>query len=144
MDVVPEVVSQNQLAYGNPGPEGSASMVQFSVLDLTTDAFPETRPGDLIICRHLMFHLPSHHNQLILSKLASSDASYLMLTTYLRADDNERDFVFAMGHLVNLFRSPYCVKDPHVLLRDDDHDLYVGLWKLEAGENSITGGPCLN
>lgn len=57
-----------------------------------------------------------------------------MLTTYLRADENYRDFVLAMGHHVNLFREPYCVKDPFKLVSDDDVDLYLGMWRIGGGE----------
>lgn len=88
--------------------------------------------GDLIICRHLMFHLPARDNIEIIRKLSTSSASFLILTTYLRADENSKDFVLAMGHHVNLFRSPYCIVDPAKLILDNSEDLYLGMWELDA------------
>ncbi|GMH50713.1 hypothetical protein TL16_g00845 [Triparma laevis f. inornata] len=128
MDVVGDVVSRNQEKYGN------SDRVQFRQLDLTKDPLPPMNPGDLILCRHLMFHLPPSQNLNIISKFENSGAGILMLTTYLRADENYRDFVLAMGHHVNLFREPYCVKDPFKLVSDDDVDLYLGMWRIGGGE----------
>ena len=134
MDVVNDLIVKHDAEYAdNP-------MVTFKHHDLSADPFPATREGDVIICRHLMFHLPPVHNYQILNTLASTSASYLLATTYLKAHDNSRDFVFAMGHLVNLFREPYCVRDPRELWRDDDEDLYMGLWQL--GER-LTNHSCL-
>ncbi|KAJ1413735.1 hypothetical protein B484DRAFT_435109, partial [Ochromonadaceae sp. CCMP2298] len=87
--------------------------------------------GDLILCRHLMLHLPPQDNLAVLAHLAASGARYALLTTYLRADENRKDFVFGMGHLVNLLRSPYCLPDPLRLYGDYTGDMYLGLWDLQ-------------
>ena len=133
-DVVPSVVARNRQRFADLYPS-----VRFEQADVTSlaaaDADRLFSPGDLILCRHLMFHLPSESNLKVLESLSTSRASALLLTTYLRADDNEgRDFVLAMGHKVNLFREPYCVKDPTRMVRDDDFDLYLALWERGGGE----------
>ena len=53
---------------------------------------------------------------------------FLLMKTFLRADDNNREFALAQGNLVNLFRPPYCASDPVRLWRDDIFDSFVGLW----------------
>jgi len=66
-----------------------------------------------------------------------------MLTTYVRASENSKDFVLAMGHKVNLFREPYCIKDPETLFYDDQEDLYAGVWDLRRfEEENLLGGTC--
>jgi len=128
MDVVGDVVQRNQEKYG--GEEG----VEFRQLDLTKDQLPSMDEGDLILCRHLMFHLPPAENLKIIEKFERSGAGVLMMTTYLRADENYRDFVLAMGHHVNLFRAPYCATDPFKLVSDDDLDLYLAMWRIGGGQ----------
>ena len=112
----------------------------FTAPRCSSPQLPDIFPGDLIICRHLMFHLPLHENLKVIEKLGGSAADRLMLTTFLRADDNERDFVLAMGHEVNLFRSPYCIKDPSRLIFDEQEDLYTGIWELDG--TSLLGSSC--
>jgi hypothetical protein len=136
LDVVPSVVQENAAKHGRAG-------VSFQQLDITKEPLPATGEGDLIICRHLMFHLPPADNANIVDKLSASEASLLMLTTYIKADDNERDFVFAMGHKVNLFRQPYCVRDAEQLFRDDDEDLYIGLWALDGASIRRSDDACM-
>lgn len=81
-----------------------------------------------------------HDNLQIIEKLGGSAANRLMLTTYLRADENERDFVLAMGHKVNLFRPPYCIKDPSRLVFDEQEDMYTGIWDLDG--TTLLGESC--
>jgi len=113
-------------------------VLQFLHGDLASEAFQLTlSPHDLLLCRHLMFHLPARDNMHILNKISQSGASWTLLTTYLRADDNNREFVFGLGHLVNLFRPPYCVRDPVRLYLDGLHgDMFLGLWDLQLHEES--------
>ncbi|GMI42359.1 hypothetical protein TrCOL_g8862 [Triparma columacea] len=137
IDVVSHLVEEHTAAYTNGEFKGTA---EFRRLDLTKEELPDIFPGDLIICRHLMFHLPMHDNLQIIEKLGGSAANRLMLTTYLRADENERDFVLAMGHKVNLFRPPYCIKDPSRLVFDEQEDMYTGIWDLDG--TTLLGESC--
>ena len=68
-----------------------------------------------------------------------------MLSTYLRADDNTgRDYVLALGHHVNLFRAPYCVRDPLRLYGETgQNDQFLGLWELDGRPLVTHDGPCL-
>jgi hypothetical protein len=88
-------------------------------------------PSDLILCRHLMLHLPPADNLAVLHTLANSGARWALLTTFLRADENQIEFVFGQGHHVNLLRAPYCLPDPLRLYGDYTRDMYLGLWDLQ-------------
>ncbi len=146
-DVVQSVVNSNSLRFSSLFP-----LVRFSRLDvaaLTPGSSPSPfSGGDLVLCRHLMFHLPPAANLRVLEAMEASPAEAIMLTTFLRADDNTaRDFVLAMGHKVNLFREPYCVSDPDSLVRDDDEDMYLGVWerdkKAARSPPIVRGGSCM-
>ena len=96
---------------------------------------PETVP-ELVFVRALQWHLPIQDNLRVLKRLTHFGANYVMLSTRLRADRNLVDFVPAMGHPVNLFRPPYCIRDPLALYKDGqtEVDVYIGLWKIEVDQ----------
>ena len=101
------------------------------------DALGLRAPSALVLCRHLLFHLPPTEGARVLHHLATSGARWLLTSTYLRADDlrDKRDFVLANGHRTNLMLPPYCARDPERLYRDapDTPDQYLGLWDLAKG-----------
>ena len=88
----------------------------------------------LILCRHLLFHLPVRDGRAVLRHLFQSSASYLLTSTYVRADDFDSSYILANGHRTNLLRRPYCARDPSRLYLDAHADQYLGLWELGAGE----------
>ena len=88
-------------------------------------------PGPmLVLCRHMMLHLPPADNLAALQRLEGSGAHFLLLTTFLRSNSNNESFVLAGGHPVNLFRRPYCLRDPLRLYPDNGRDVFLGLWAL--------------
>ena len=62
----------------------------------------------------------------------------------MRADENERAFVLADGHAVNLFRAPYCLRDPLVLFPDNAPDVYVGVWSLPGAHPGESVPPLMD
>ena len=88
----------------------------------------------MILCRHLLFHLPVDDGRAVLRHLFQSSASYLLTSTYVRADDYDSSYILANGHRTNLLRRPYCARDPSRLYLDAHADQYLGLWELGAGE----------
>ena len=58
----------------------------------------------LILCRHLLFHLPVQDGRAVLRHLHASGASYLLTSTYVRADDYDSSYILANGHRTNLLR----------------------------------------
>ena len=88
----------------------------------------------LILCRHLLFHLPVQDGRAVLRHLHGSGAAYLLTSTYVKADDFDSSYILANGHRTNLLKRPYCARDPARLYLDAHADQYLGLWDLRAGE----------
>jgi len=141
-DISTRVIEQNRHRLATVQGEGSAALslqmsaasAQFMVLDLVEDTIPAT---DLLFCRHLMFHLTPAHNMRLLRRFERSGAKYLMATTYLRANENDKDFVLAFGHKVNLFRPPYCMRDPLRMYVDGEADMMLGLWQIADDDGNV-------
>jgi len=91
----------------------------------------------LLFMRHLQFHLTIEENLSVLHHIEfisnNSAVKYVMLSTYLRGNENDEDYLLASGHKINLFKWPYCLHDPLQLVKDGDFDLYMGLWELKPG-----------
>ena len=140
-DVSTTLIQNNRIKYPNK---------QFFVADLVEgeglnnirvvrdDAIDKTSTSrtvpELVFVRALQWHLPIQDNLRVLKRLTHFGAKYVMLSTHLRADRNLVDFVLVMGHPVNLFRPPYCIRDPLALYKDGktEVDVYIGLWKIEV------------
>jgi hypothetical protein len=118
---------------------------RFLRMDIVEDEIPDE--FDLILIRHLMIHLRPDENLRILSKLSrlgekrtgEKRSRYVMMTTHLRADENEDEFMFVYGHEINLFKRPYHIRDPLRLYRDGKEDMYIGLWDISDGMPPLIG-----
>lgn len=133
MDVVPSVIERNKAVFSERFPTAYADgRITFRQFDIAIDNLPLLRDTDLLIVRHLMFHLPAADNSAILWKISGSNIRWVLMSTYLRADRNGDDFILAVGHAVNLFRAPYCACDATLLYRDAEPDQYLGLWDLSS------------
>ena len=135
-DISNVVVRENRERYGADNP-----FFRFEQFDAVDRPLPHGR-FDFIFCRHLMFHLTPQHSLRLMKRFEQSGAKYLMMTTYLRADENEKDFVLAFGHRINLFRKPYCIRDPMRLYVDGEADMMLGLWQLSDDTGKVL--PLLN
>ena len=99
--------------------------------------------GVVVVVRQLMQHLSRVECLQVLlnfKELASKTQTpvYVMLTTYLRGNGNEdEEYLLATGHKINLFKYPFCVKDPISMVYDGVPDMFLGLWKVE--EEGILG-----
>ena len=104
----------------------------------TLDCARKRGGQSLLLVRHLMFHLTIQENLKVLQRIERlshgvAGIKYVMMSTYLRANENEEDFLLASGHKINLFEWPYCVKDVVHLNKDGDSDLGLGLWDIGKG-----------
>ena len=131
-DISGLIVRENQRRFAGLSP--SFNFAQFDVVE--QDIVPAGR-FDVIFCRHLMFHLTPEHNLRLLKRFERSGAKYLMATTYLRADENDKDFVLAFGHKVNLFRPPYCMRDPLRIYADGEADMMLALWQIADDDGNV-------
>ena len=70
----------------------------------------------LLFMRHLQFHLTIEENLSVLHHIEfisnNSAVKYVVLSTYLRGNENDEDYLLASGHKINLFQWPYCLHDP--------------------------------
>ena len=149
-DIVSDLLDRNRQLY---------PMKSFFFLDLADSTAPQTlttilQKADasttLILCRHLLFHLPPDDGRTVLSHLIHSGARWLLTSTYLRADDlapsddddDSTSFVLANGFHVNLFRPPFCAPDPLRLYRDASYDQFLALFDLHAWAASSWGNDC--
>ena len=131
IDVVQSVIEKNRQEHP------SLTFMALDVADETSvDQLRSLVRGrrTLILCRHLLFHLPVPDGRAVLGHLFQSSASYLLTSTYVRADDFDTSYVLANGHRTNLLKRPYCARDPERLYLDAHADQYLGLWDLRAGE----------
>jgi len=129
-DVSAVVVERNRVAH-----EALHPSWRFEVVDAVEGpplARLLTATPALVLCRHMMYHLPPADNLRALQRLEASGASYLLLTTHLRSNLNLEPFALAAGHPINLFRRPYCLRDPLRLFPDNGRDAFLGLWLLPA------------
>jgi len=139
MDVAETVVKRNEDRFRHLG-----GQVEFRHIDVVADSLPPLLSTDLILVRHLMFHLPPRDNLRIIEKLQGTGAGLVAMTTYLRADENHKEFIFAYGHEVNLFRDPYCMRDPSLLVKDYKFDMFLGVWDRRGGSLELVDkGGCL-
>ena len=108
-----------------------ARSARYARLDVVEDTLP--KGPQLAIVRDVMGHISSDDNKRFLRNLAKAEPNYLMMKTFLRADTNKESFILARGHLLNLFKKPYCAPDALLLYRDDKADSYMGLWRVVPG-----------
>ena len=131
IDVVPSVIASNIEKHPS---------LTFMALDVADESSVDQLRSlvrgrrTLILCRHLLFHLPVQDGRAVLRHLFQSDASYLLTSTYVKADDFDSSYILANGHRTNLLKRPYCARDPSRLYLDAHADQYLGLWDLVEGE----------
>ena len=99
----------------------------------------------LLHVRHLMFHLTPEENVSVLKNVQSFASSisveapgrrvYVLLSTYLRGSDNEKEYMLKDGHSINLLNWPYCLSDPLYLVQDGVDDLFGGIWDVTGGRD---------
>lgn len=136
-DIVADVVARNKAGHAAP----ARRFLELDVADAAS--VPALRAAAaagpaLVLCRHLLFHLPPRDGLAALRHIHASGARWLLTSTYLKADELARgggDFVLASGHKTSLLKPPYCARDPERLYRDapDTPDQYLGLWDLAKG-----------
>jgi len=126
-DIVPEIITANTAAYGQPG------QVDFVTCDLVTDDLPA---ADLILCRDCLVHLSFDHIGRAIANMQRAGARWLLTTTFLELTDN-RDIEDGDWRALNLTRAPFHYPTPEAVLIEgcteaggDYADKALGLWRL--------------
>lgn len=122
-DIVKALVDQNTASYAGPGRE-------FMVLNLLSDTLPEC---DMLFCRDCMLHLSYANQRELLENVKKSQAKYVMLSNFPKAEAN-RDIVTGEARQVNLLLSP--IKLPEPILRVNDSNARepnreMCVWEIE-------------
>ncbi|MBF0285641.1 MAG: hypothetical protein HQL51_14415 [Magnetococcales bacterium] len=120
-DVVEELAARNRTLYGH------RKNHFFNTADITVHTLPR---GDAILCRHTLTHLPNEMVLRALKLFKSSEARYLLATTFPAAKNQE----IAVGRWrqLHLTAPPFALPPPRMLAPDGDprHGCFLGVWKL--------------
>ena len=100
-DIVPELAKQNQERFGS-------ATIHFDALDIVTTVPPVV---DLVLCRHLLYHLPLGDCLKAIHNLKRSGSRYLLITNNTDAVEN-REIAFTGSYRPrNLALSPFNFPD---------------------------------
>lgn len=135
-DIVPDLVTANQAAYG-------ALNRRFMHLDLLEDTLPGS---DLILCRDCLFHFSHADVFRALEQFARTTARFLLTTTFLyRSWPRNADIATGQWTPINLEMAPYELPAPRTVLVEGSnesiiygpdigtvpmHDRCLGLWDM--------------
>ena len=108
LDIVPQVISRNKQSW-------ASQKISFAVIDLVKQVPPS---ADLILCRHLLIHLPFEDCLRILRNFKNSGSRYLMITNQPHIQQNEEINFTGSYRPVNLYLPPFAFPKP-ILSVDD-------------------------
>jgi hypothetical protein len=97
IDIVPQVIEQNNRRFGT-------DKISFEAIDLIKRVLP---PADLILCRHLLIHLPLEDCVRVLRNFKASGSRYLMITNQPDIERNEEILFTGAYRPVNLYLAPF-------------------------------------
>jgi hypothetical protein len=127
MDVVPEVIRDNQIAY-------SDEVRSFRAADVTADPLPQV---DLVLCRDCLVHFTEDEAMSAVNNIRASKSTYLLTTTFHSLEENGRGSTGGWRP-INLERSPFRFPAPIEYLPETDYDpdrpysdKSLGLWRVE-------------
>lgn len=117
IDIVPDLIRRNQLAYGSHS-------VRFSCLDVTVDTLPRC---DLVLCRDCFIHLPTRAIRRATRNFIASGATWLAVGNQPGAVYH--DIPMGSFRHVDLTAPPFSWPEPIERLADTGHELC--LWRLQ-------------
>ena len=117
VDIVPDLIRRNQLAYGS-------QTVRFICLDLTVDTLPRC---DLVLCRDCFIHLPTRAIRQAMGNFIASGATWLLAGNQPGA--LYHDIPLGSFRPVDLTAPPFSWPEPIERLADNDGELC--LWRLQ-------------
>jgi SAM-dependent methyltransferase len=124
-DIVPELIAANRRTWGS-------DRVRFKVADLVKVRVPAV---DLILCRHLLIHLPLEDALQVLRNFSASGSRYLLITDQPQTAENVEILWTGSFRPVNLALPPFSLPEPLAILEDRQgkHDATVlSLFDLAA------------
>jgi hypothetical protein len=134
-DIVNEIVVENVEKY-------SESNIRFLRLNLLTDSLPD---ADLILCRDCLVHFSYSDIQRALNNICSTNADYLLATTFPERKTNN-DIATGQWRPLNLQANPFYFPAPIALInegcteRDGRYqDKSLGLWSISQLRECLAG-----
>jgi hypothetical protein len=101
-DIVPQVIARNKQRW-------AADKISFAALDLIQRVPPR---ADLILCRHLLIHLPFDDCIRVLRNFKSSGSRYLMITNQPQVEQNQEIIFTGSYRPLNLYLPPFRFPQP--------------------------------
>ena len=108
LDIVPNLIEANRRRW-------PSERVTFEVADLVKHQLP---PADLILCRHLLIHLPMDDCQRVLWNFRASGSRYLLITDQPHIRENVEILWTGSFRPLNLSLPPFSLPRPLVTLDD--------------------------
>jgi hypothetical protein len=102
LDIVPQLISRNKETWAAKG-------ISFELADLTKQVPPR---ADLILCRHLLIHLPFEDCFRVLRNFQRSGSRYLMITNQPHIQRNDEILFTGSFRPVNLCLPPFNFPQP--------------------------------
>jgi hypothetical protein len=102
LDIVPQLIAQNKQTWAQKG-------ISFELADLTKRVPPR---ADLIVCRHLLIHLPFEDCFHVLRNFQRSGSRYLMITNQPHIERNDEILFTGSFRPVNLCLAPFNFPQP--------------------------------
>jgi hypothetical protein len=102
LDIVPQLIKQNERRW-------AANGISFELADLTRQVPPR---ADLILCRHLLIHLPFDDCFRVLRNFKRSGSRYLMITNQQQVRQNEEIIFTGSFRPINLCLPPFHLPEP--------------------------------
>src|SRR5207244_10404718 len=97
----------------------------FLRLDLVRDRLPK---ADLILCRHLLIHLPLKDCLSVLRNFQKSGAEYLLITNQENIPENTEILFTGSFRPLNLALPPFNLPEPDAKIADDHEGTYLSLY----------------
>jgi hypothetical protein len=101
-DIVPDVISRNKNRWAGEN-------ISFELADLVKSVPPM---ADLILCRHLLIHLPLADCLRVLHNFKASGSRYLMITNQPQAERNDEILFTGSYRPINLYLPPFNFPQP--------------------------------
>jgi hypothetical protein len=101
-DIVPQVIAKNKQRF-------TTEKISFEATDLIKRVPPR---ADLILCRHLLIHLPFDDCLRVLRNFKGSGSRYLMITNQPHVEQNEEILFTGSYRAVNLHLPPFNFPKP--------------------------------
>jgi hypothetical protein len=118
VDIVADMIQQNiRLNQHRTG-------LFFGVADICRDPLPKV---DVIVCRHVLTHLPNDQIQLALKNFTQTGACWLIATSYYDCDNQDTQPGF--WRRINLTSQPFALPEPLLKIAEGGA-CWLGIWRL--------------